>query len=148
MPRGGAAAWSTLPCCSTHPKPLPPFCPETRLYSAAGTQKPTAGAMEDPPPLGHRGSSDLSLQLDAAISSVRDEDLLQGGVQELTIDNIHNLSSERRGLRGRGTCREVIWPPRKCSASPPPPPPALTAPARSLPCSLAAAAPAQLLGVI
>lgn len=49
--------------------------------------------------MGHRGSDDLTLQLDAAISAVRDEDLLQGGVQELTLDNIHNLSSERRGFR-------------------------------------------------
>ena len=55
--------------------------------------------------LGHRGSDDLTLQLDAAISAVRDEDLLQGGVQELTLDNIHNLSSERRGFRAAGEQR-------------------------------------------
>lgn len=55
----------------------------------------------EPAGLGHRGSDDLTSQLDAAISSVRDEDLLlQGGA--LSIDNIHNLSSEWRRWRTAG----------------------------------------------
>jgi hypothetical protein len=48
--------------------------------------------------LAHRGSDDLADALELAMSTMREDDLLMaGGGQELTIDHIHNLSSECAG---------------------------------------------------
>ncbi|PSC73609.1 aldo-keto reductase-like [Micractinium conductrix] len=45
-------------------------------------------------PLGHRGSDDFADALEAAMSTMHDDDmLLSGGTGELTIDNIHNLTT-------------------------------------------------------
>lgn len=48
-------------------------------------------------PLGHRGSEDFADMLEQAVSTLHDDDLLlggSGGGTELTIEHIHNLSSE------------------------------------------------------
>lgn len=68
---------------------------------------------EEPRPIAHRGSEDVSGQLEAAISAVRDEDMLHG-MHELTLDNIHNLSSERTG-RGPPTAARRRPPPHNRS---------------------------------
>lgn len=44
------------------------------------------------PPLGHRSSDDFGLQLEEAASALQEDDMLLSG-RELTLDNIHNLSS-------------------------------------------------------